>query len=145
MADVNSQFGKNISALRKKAGLTRNAEILGVTEMAVGTYERGIRTPSLEKILQLAEIFKVSTDDLLKNKNTEIVKSLLEGCVKCVFKVGSHKTEFEIPLADAKYYVLMQNLITEILDALKVASKELLETNSPVQFSCTLRTIDVKE
>ena len=147
MADVNLQLGKNISALRQQAGLTRKqlAEILDVTEMAVGTYERGIRTPSLDKILQLAELFKVSTDDLLKNNNAEFARNLLEGCVKCVFKVGNRKTEFDIPVADAKYYVLMQNSISEILNAVKFASEELLETNEPVQLSFTLRTVDAKE
>lgn len=145
--DVNLQFGRNLTALRKNAGLTRKklAEILNVTEMAVGTYERGIRTPSLDKILQLADLFKVSTDDLLKNNNAEIANNLLEGCVKCVFKVGNRETEFDIPVADAKYYVLMQNSITEILNAVKFASEELLKTNAPVQLSFTLRTIDAKE
>ena len=117
MSDVNVQFGKNISALRKQAGMTRKqlAEILDVTEMAVGTYERGIRTPSLDKILQLAELFKVSTDDLLKNDTAEKLSS---GVIKFVMAVGKRKVEFDIPPNNEPIYSEILKVTTRLIETI---------------------------
>ena len=117
MADVNLQLGKNISALRQQAGLTRKqlAEILDVTEMAVGTYERGIRTPSLDKILQLAELFKVSTDDLLKNDTAEKISS---GVIKFVMAVGKRKVELDIPPHNEPIYSEILKVTTRLVESI---------------------------
>ena len=68
MADVNLQFGRNLSALRKKNKMSMQelADKLGVSKNSVWFYEKGERTPTLEKIVQLSEMFAVSVDTLLK-------------------------------------------------------------------------------
>lgn len=144
VSEANLQFGQNLTALRKKAGMTRKklAEILDVTEMAVGTYERGIRTPSLEKILQLAEIFKVSTDDLLKNKTAENISS---GIIQCVFAVGTNKTEFNIPATDEQHYLSLVKITAELLKVVDTATKKSAESDSPVELLLTLTPTDAKE
>ena len=97
-SEANLQFGRNLTALRKKAGLTRKqlADILNVTEMSVGTYERGIRTPSLERILQLADLFKVSTDELLQKKKSRENSENISNLVTCRFEVGNQREEFHV-------------------------------------------------
>lgn len=54
--------------LRKKAGLSQEelAEKLGVSRQSVSKWEGAQSTPDLNRILQLSEIFGVSTDYLLK-------------------------------------------------------------------------------
>ena len=62
-----------ITALRKKAGWSQEelAEKLNVTRQSVSKWEGAQSIPDLEKILQLAQIFGVSTDYLLKDELAE--------------------------------------------------------------------------
>lgn len=57
----------NISKLRKEHALTQEqlAEALGVTFAAVSKWERGIATPDLNLIAQMADLFGVSLDALV--------------------------------------------------------------------------------
>ncbi|MBR5682436.1 MAG: helix-turn-helix transcriptional regulator [Ruminococcus sp.] len=58
-----------IIELRKKAGMSQEelAEKLGVSRQSISKWEGAQSTPDLNRILQLAEIFNVSTDTLLKD------------------------------------------------------------------------------
>lgn len=60
-------LGKNISELRKSAGLTQAqlAEGLGVSVAAVSKWERGAAVPELAMLAELAELFGVSVDALI--------------------------------------------------------------------------------
>ncbi len=59
-----------IIELRKKAGLSQEelAEKVGVSRQSVSKWEGALSIPDLDKILQLSEIFGVSTDYLLKDE-----------------------------------------------------------------------------
>ena len=59
--------GRNIKALREKAGMTQEAmaEILGISRPAVTEIERGSRKVSAEELVRLARAFQVSTDHIL--------------------------------------------------------------------------------
>lgn len=61
------QLGKNICNYRKEKNMTQEelAEALGVTFAAVSKWERGIATPDIDLIIQLANIFDVSLDTLI--------------------------------------------------------------------------------
>ena len=56
-----------IKALRESHGLTQSelAKQLGITRSSVNAWEQGISVPSTQYIVELATIFKVSTDYLL--------------------------------------------------------------------------------
>ena len=60
-------FGQRMAALRKRSGLTQVelAERLGLTQKAVDYYERRAPKPSIELLLNLADVFHVTTDELL--------------------------------------------------------------------------------
>lgn len=60
-------LGKNISRLRKANAMTQEqlAEALGVTFAAVSKWERGVATPELTLIAQMADLFGVSLDALV--------------------------------------------------------------------------------
>ena len=136
-SEANLQFGRNLTALRKKAGYTRKqlADILNVTEMSVGTYERGIRTPSLEKILQLADLFKVSTDDLLRNKTAE---NISDNLIRCMFSVGDRREEFNIPAENEKRFMQSLSIATKLIKLIDTETREMSEKNLPVNLSFTL-------
>ena len=87
-------FSTRLKELREWAGLSQNAlaGVLLVAQSTVGGWEAGKREPSLDMIIQLADLFCVSTDYLLgrtDNKNTYIAKMPpdLEGMK--VEKIGS--------------------------------------------------------
>ncbi len=62
-------FGEKIFKLRKEKGLSQEAlaEQLGTTRQAISKWENNQGFPETEKLLQLSNIFEVSTDFLLKD------------------------------------------------------------------------------
>ena len=63
-------LGARIAALRRAAGMNQKglAKKLRISPSAVGMYEQGRREPSLEILVKIAEIFKVSIDFLVTGK-----------------------------------------------------------------------------
>lgn len=60
-------FGEKIKSLRLNQHWTQSqlAQKLGMTKSVVSAYETGLRMPSYEVLVEIARIFKVSTDYLL--------------------------------------------------------------------------------
>ena len=65
------QIGANIAAYRKRAGLTQVglANKLNYTDKAVSKWERGESMPDVLTLVQLAEQFDISVNDLLVDPN----------------------------------------------------------------------------
>lgn len=61
-----------IRLLRERRGLTQSelAKQLGITRSSVNAWEQGISVPSTQYIVELAAIFKISTDYLLGVEST---------------------------------------------------------------------------
>ena len=89
----------NIKALREQNGFTQSdlAKKLGITRSSVNAWEMGISVPSTQYIVELANIFKVSTDFLLGVKSTATVNvdGLSEKDVQLVNAVIAHLREKE--------------------------------------------------
>jgi transcriptional regulator with XRE-family HTH domain len=64
---MDTEFGKRLKTHRLLAKMSRAdlGKRFGVTEQAIGMYERGEREPNIEQIKQLATLFNVTTDYLL--------------------------------------------------------------------------------
>ena len=64
-------LAEKIMELRKKNGWSQEelANKLNVSRQSVSKWESAMSVPELDKILQLSEIFEVSTDYLLKDAN----------------------------------------------------------------------------
>ena len=60
-------LGEQIQACRKKAGLSQEAlaEKLGVSRQAVSRWELDSALPELDKVVAMARLFGVTTDQLL--------------------------------------------------------------------------------
>lgn len=69
-----SSLGENIKSLRKICGLTQKelAEKISVAENTVTSYERGSRIPDMEKIQQIASVFKMPVDDLVNGDFSDL-------------------------------------------------------------------------
>ena len=68
---LKSQLGANIVFYRKRSGLTqaRLAEKLNYSDKAVSKWERGESMPDVLTLVQLAELFDTSVDELLRDPN----------------------------------------------------------------------------
>lgn len=60
-------FGRRLQQLRERRRISRRvlAELCGLSQNAVGRYERGERSPSTRTVVLLADFFGVTTDWLL--------------------------------------------------------------------------------
>ena len=63
-------IGQKIIQLRNAADISQEqlAETLGVSRQSVSKWEMDQALPQIDKVLQLAEIFHVSTDELYQSK-----------------------------------------------------------------------------
>lgn len=89
MAERKITFGTNLKALRKKAGLTRAAlaEKISYSEKSIEKWEASNSMPPVNTLCLLADILKVSVDNLLYSKSSKINYLLgIDG--------GGTKTEF---------------------------------------------------
>lgn len=68
-------IGNNISALRKKKGITQEelANELGVSAQAVSKWENNSSCPDVSLLTQIADYFNVSVDALLRSEKEDIV------------------------------------------------------------------------
>lgn len=68
---LKTQLGMNIAAYRKRLGLTQLglAEKLNYSDKAVSKWERGESMPDVLTLVQLAEVFDITVNDLLCDPN----------------------------------------------------------------------------
>jgi len=64
------KFGEKLAALRKKRGLTLRqlGEMLGVYHTYVSQIEKGKKLPNAVMIIKIADVFEVSTDQLMRDE-----------------------------------------------------------------------------
>ena len=64
------KFHEKLYTLRKGAGLTQTdlAEKLNVSRQAVSRWEMGTAMPDVENLIAMSDLFAVTLDDLLKNR-----------------------------------------------------------------------------
>ena len=63
------EFSERLKKLRKNAGLTQVdvAEKLGISQPAYGSWERGIKKPTQDNLVKIAQVLNVSVDYLVGN------------------------------------------------------------------------------
>lgn len=69
------EFSERLKNLRKKVGLTQVdvAGKLGISQQAYASWERGVKKPTQENLVKIAQILSVSVDYLLGNSE-EVVE-----------------------------------------------------------------------
>ena len=72
------KFGDKLIQLRKKNGLSQEdlAEKLGVSRQSVSKWESNNTYPETDKIIQIANLFDCSMDDLINDKITDVESTL---------------------------------------------------------------------
>ncbi|MFR1297420.1 MAG: helix-turn-helix domain-containing protein [Coprobacillus cateniformis] len=69
---------ENLSSLRKQKGYSQEefAYLLGVSRQSVSKWESGASIPELEGLVEIANIFEISLDELVKGE-----KAVIQGAV----------------------------------------------------------------
>lgn len=84
------EFSERLKTLRKEAGLTQVdvAEKLGISQPAYASWERGVKKPTQENLVKIAQILSVSIDYLLDNSDEDIKYGELDN-VEILFRMNS--------------------------------------------------------
>ncbi|MDE7380355.1 MAG: helix-turn-helix domain-containing protein [Clostridia bacterium] len=79
MSDLKEIIAANLTRLRQQAGLTQLqlADMLNYSDKAVSKWERGESIPDLRVLIQLAEIYHITLDDIVKEQPEKVVKPKL--------------------------------------------------------------------
>ena len=95
---LKNQLGANISAYRKRAGLTQLglAEKLNYSDKAVSKWERGESMPDVLTLVQLADLLDITVNDLLVDPNalpeqTNVVERAVNKAVQKTLKRKADK------------------------------------------------------
>lgn len=87
-------ISERIKYLRENQGYTQAdlARALGITRSSVNAWEMGISVPSTQYIIELANIFKISTDYLLGMDTTATISiaGLSDKDVELVHQIINH-------------------------------------------------------
>lgn len=89
--DVAKTFGDNLKRIRIAKGVSRKdlAKAIGVTEIAFGSYERGERNPTAEKIFALAKNLDVTANDLFGESENIKEQTIFEYRLQRAFKLAN--------------------------------------------------------
>ena len=88
------KFGDKLIELRKKKGYSQEelAEKLGVSRQSVSKWESNNTYPETDKIIQIANLFECSMDDLINDKITDVESSLRKN--KNIYNIWDSLLEF---------------------------------------------------
>ena len=70
-------LGYRLKLLRKQNNMSQSdlGNLLGVTKVSISGYENGTRTPSMDKLIALLNIFKISADYILGREENVICEN----------------------------------------------------------------------
>lgn len=99
------KLSEKIQYLRKENGLTQEqlAEQCNVSRQAITKWESDIAIPETNKIIFLSKLFKVSIDELLKDK-LDIVGDCI--IIYCNCKGDSNSISSSVSFADATGFII---------------------------------------
>lgn len=114
-------FGRNVRHYRKKRGLSQNtlSELIDKSPTYLSYLESGLRSTSLDTLVDLANALNVTTDTLLKEslENTTLIMS----------------NEYAAVLGDCTDYE--QKILLEVLTAVKAS----IRSNKSLFYQCYAR------
>lgn len=71
-------FSEKLQTLRKEKGLSQEqlAELLNVSRQSISKWESGQTYPEINKLIIVSDLFEITLDDLVKDKNTGCTDSV---------------------------------------------------------------------
>lgn len=95
-------FGENLKRLRKERNLSQEqlSEMLNVSRQAISKWESNKTYPDIENLMLLRNIFNITLDDLLFDKNTDKIESMIESSKLPTNSTNYDENESEDELSD---------------------------------------------
>ncbi len=121
MKESKDSLGSRIAENRKEKGFTQEgfAEIMGVTAQAVSKWENDVSCPDIMLIPKIADVFGISTDELLGKEEPKI-QSGKAGTYNNTNAVNS-KNKLRISITDARNNKTKPvNIVIPVAFALKI-------------------------
>lgn len=83
-AKTRTKFAERLSAIRKARGVTQRelAKSAGVSHRIVAGYETVVKNPTPEIVVRLANVLRVSTDELMGHKPVKIDEEVSRKLIK---------------------------------------------------------------
>ncbi|MCM1056298.1 MAG: response regulator [Firmicutes bacterium] len=110
-------IGKQISALRKKRGITQEALAaeMGVTVGAVSKWETGSTLPDITMLCALADFFQVTTDELLDRVGGETFMicddaDFLRSCLQEMLEKQGYRCKGSVQNSKELWAAMSQNI-----------------------------------
>lgn len=114
------KLGDNIQKFRRRLNMSQEelAEKCGVSRQAVTKWETSESTPSLDNIILLADLFGITTDELLgrveKNSYSRLMDLVKEFAVEDI----PHDEDDDISAIVARYLLFTKKMNMDATDAL---------------------------
>ena len=85
------EFAERLKTLRKQVKLTQAqiAEKLNISQQAYASWERGVKKPTQENLVKIAQILNVSIDYLVGNSDENLKEDELDN-VELLFRMNSN-------------------------------------------------------
>ena len=121
------ELSERIYTLRAKKGMSQGdlAEALDVSRQSISKWETGASVPELDKLIKLSQVFGVTLDELVLDKQPEAAPPPSEPKVIYVEKQDSHsgkKTAGVVLLCFSALVWLLVSLLGDVLAGLVLAS-----------------------
>ncbi|MDE7433489.1 MAG: helix-turn-helix domain-containing protein [Lachnospiraceae bacterium] len=100
-------FSEKLKDIRKKEGISQEqlAEKIGVTRQAITKWETGKGLPDVENMAIIAEIFKTSIDELLRDSVTKVVPETFVYTSETIYDIDCEK-HFDVNIGSAAAIML---------------------------------------
>ncbi len=114
-------FSKRLKEIRKKVGLTQEelGARVGVTKVSVCCYEKGTRTPTLETLLDIADVLHVDFTYLLGTENYVVAEDDVD------YGMNIAKDEIELIRELRKHPDLYHLLVSEPERVIKLIEQKI--------------------
>lgn len=114
------KLGNNIQKFRRALNLSQEelAEKCGVSRQAVTKWETSESTPAIEKIILLADIFNISTDELLGRVEKNSYSRLMDLVKQFVVDDIPRDEDDDISAIVSRYLLFAKKMNIDATDAL---------------------------
>ena len=114
-------FSKRLKEIRIKNNMTQKqlGDLINVTKVSICCYEKGTRTPSLDTLMDLANVFKLSIDYFLGNDKYIVADDDKE------YGMYLSKEEINIVKKLRNYNEVYEKLINDPVRTLELINKKL--------------------
>lgn len=125
------KIGKFLKELRKENGLTQEklAEMLGVSNRSVSRWENGVNMPDFDLVIELANYYNVSTDEILdgERKNNMIDKESENTMLKIAEYENNEKQKFSKRICRLFVAAIIAFAVYGVLEIMELTTTNIYE------------------